>query len=358
MTGKVLSGARLAGIVSAVPHKTFDNINDTQQFNSAEVKKVVALAGVKARHISDGSICTSDLCFASAERLLRELNWSPDSVDVLICITQSPDYFLPGVSSLIHKSLGLGQNCAVFDLGLGCSGYPYGLWLANMMVQTGSANRVLLLHGDTPSLFTAKEDRSTYLLFGDGGTASGIEADSTGGNWGYSLHSDGSGYSDLIIPGGGFRQRQPARERDYCVHMHGPNLFNFTITKVPKLIEETLALMNVDAAQTDLFFFHQSNQFIMKHIAKKCGLEAHKVPIILDRFGNIGGASVPLTMTQYFMENKPQTELNVMLLGYGVGLSWASAYISIDANLCVDHVELKDAPLASLLPNTAVETNA
>ena len=340
MTAIILRGARLAGVSSAVPDIEFDNVRDTLQFDPMEVKKVVALAGVKARRITDGSLCSSDLCLAAARDLLAGLDWSPESIDALIFVTQSPDYFLPGTSSLMHRDLKLSHHCAVFDVGLGCSGYPYGLWLANMMIQTGSAKRVLVLHGDTPSLFTDKADRSTYLLFGDGGTATAIEASTAGADWGFCLHSDGAGYSDLIIPGGGFRNPKPADERDYCLQMNGPNLFNFTVNRVPELIEATLELMQLRVDQVDLFFFHQSNQFIMKHIAKKCGLAGEKVPIILDRFGNIGGASVPLAMTQCLATHKVETPIRVMLLGYGVGLSWGSAFVELDKHTFSSHREL------------------
>ena len=345
MTATILRGARLAGVTSAVPRTEFDNVRDTQQFDPMEVKKVVALAGVKARRVTDGSLCVSDLCLAAAKDLLVGLDWAADSIDALIFITQSPDYFLPGSASLMHRDLGLHHRCAVFDVGLGCSGYPYGLWLANMMVQTGSAKRVLVLHGDTPSLFTDKEDRSTYLLFGDGGTATAIEASANNNEWGFCLHSDGAGATDLIIPGGGFRTPKPENERDTKLQMNGPNLFNFTVLRVPEVINETLELMNCTVDAVDVFFFHQSNQFIMKHIAKKCGLALDKVPITLDRFGNIGGASVPLTLTQYLAENKLESTVKIMLLGYGVGLSWGAACIDIDKHVFSSHREV--AGLAS-----------
>lgn len=332
----------MAGVTSVVPDTEFDNVRDTQQFDQTEVKKVVALAGVKARRITTGSLCTSDLCLAAAQDLLAGLDWAPESVDALIFVTQSPDYFLPSTSSLMHRDLALGRHCAVFDVGLGCSGYPYGLWLANMMIQTGSAKRVLVLHGDTPSLFTDKDDRSTYLLFGDGGTATAVEKSTTASEWGFCLHSDGSGCNDLIIPGGGFRNPKPDNERDCRLYMNGPNLFNFTVARVPELIDETLQLMNSDVEQTDLFFFHQSNQFIMKHIAKKCGLSAEKTPIILDKFGNIGGASIPLAMTQYLAQQPIASPQKAMLLGYGVGLSWGSAFIELDSNIFSSHRELAE----------------
>ena len=343
MTATILRGARVAGITSAVPATEFDNVRDTQQFDATEVKKVVALAGVKTRRVTSANMFCSDLCLAAARDLLTGLDWSPGSIDVLIFITQTPDYFLPGSASLAHRDLGLNHHCAVFDVGLGCSGYPYGLWLANMMIQTGAAKRVLMLHGDTPSLFTDKEDRSTYLLFGDGGTATAIEASDKAIPWGFCLHSDGTGCTDLIIPSGGFRDPKPDNERDTKLKMNGPNLFNFTVTRVPEVIAETLALMKCTVNDVDLFFFHQSNQFIMKHIAKKCELDLVKVPLTLDKFGNIGGASVPLTMTQHLTEHKLQRSVTVMLLGYGVGLSWGAAQIELDQNMFIFHREIAES---------------
>ncbi|MET0356857.1 MAG: ketoacyl-ACP synthase III [Cellvibrio sp.] len=343
MTATILRGARLAGVSSAVPATEFDNVRDTQHFDAMEVKKVVSLAGVKTRRVTNHNLLCSDICLAAAKDLMTGLDWSAGSIDALIFITQSPDYFLPGCASLMHRDLGLDHRCAVFDVGLGCSGYPYGLWLANMMVQTGGAKRVLVLQGDTPSLFTDKEDRSTYLLFGDGGTATAIEASKNETEWGFCLHSDGTGCTDLIIPGGGFRNPDPEHSRDCKLKMNGPNLFNFTVARVPEVINETLELMSCTVADVDLFFFHQSNQFIMKHIAKKCGLDLARVPITLDKFGNIGGASVPLTMTQYLAENKLESSVKVMLLGYGVGLSWGSAQIELDKNVFSSHREIESS---------------
>lgn len=333
-------GARFAGVATCTPAQVFNNQKDTAQFDPKEVRKVVAMAGVKERRVADDSICSSDLCLQAAKRLLGELSWSPESIDALIFVTQTPDYFLPSTSALIHRDLGLRPACASFDVGLGCSGYPYGLWLGSMMISTGSAKRVLVLHGETPSRFTHPDDRSTFLLFGDAGSATALDvsADKTE-TWGFCLCTDGSGYDDLIIPAGGFRQRTTDVDRDNYVHMNGGNLFNFTVKRVPELIEETLTLMEMETGQIDMFCFHQSNQFIMKHIAKKSGLPAEKVPIILDKYGNSGGPSVPLTLTQALHWETDHKAQKIMMLGYGVGLSWGSALLNVESTAVLDHSE-------------------
>jgi len=337
MAKSIIHGSRLIGVSSCVPSTSFDNVAETQQFDPIEVKKIVALAGVKKRRISDDSTCTTDLCLQAAINLLAGVNWAPESIDALILVTQTPDYFLPSSSCILHGELGLSEHCATFDVGLGCSGYPYALWLASMMIQTRSAKRVLVLHGETPSRFTNPDDRATYLLFGDAGSATAIEANTEEENWGFCLYTDGKGYRDLVIPGGGFRNRHPASDLDYYLQMNGANLFNFTVQKIPTLIEETLSLTESTAADIDAFIFHQSNQFIMKHIAKKCGLPLEKIPIILDEYGNTGGPSVPLTLALTYSRERLTSQQQVMLLGYGVGLSWGSAQLPIHPETYFHH---------------------
>ncbi len=148
-----------------MPSYRFDNQNDTTEFSPSEVRKVVAMAGIQARRLADESICSSDLCLAAANRVLGSIGWERDSIGALIMVTQSPDYFLPSTSCVLHKELGLTDECAAFDVGLGCSGYPYGLWLASMMIKGGGIQRVLVMHGETPSRFSDKSDRSVSLLF-------------------------------------------------------------------------------------------------------------------------------------------------------------------------------------------------
>lgn len=340
MAQSILSGCRIAGISTSVPSQVFSNINDTEGFDKTEIKKVVAMAGVKNRHISDGNICASDLCLNAAQDLLNKIGWDKTSISGLIMVTQSPDYLLPSTSCIIHKELSLSPHCAVFDVGLGCSGYPYGLWMAAMMINSG-LERVLVLHGETPSRFTSNEDRATNFLFGDAGSATAIERSPEGPPWYFNLQTDGQGYDNLLIKAGGFRERFTENIRDYYLQMKGTDLFNFTIKRVPPLIEETLQSADLTVDDVDYFVFHQSNQFMMKHLAKKCQLPLEKTPIILDEFGNTGGPSIPLTITQI----EPQIidkNTKLMLLGYGVGLSWGSALLSIDQDMSITHSELQE----------------
>lgn len=339
------SGARVAGICTCVPARRFDNVADSKDFSEEEVRKVTGMAGVAARRMAGDSICSSDLCVSAAERLLDRLGWQRESVDALIMVTQTPDYFLPATACIIQHRLQLPDGCAAFDLGLACSGYPYGLWLAAMMLQSRGIRRALVLHGETPTRYADRANRSVSLLFGDAGSATALEACdfSSSGDWHYAFHTDGSGYDSLIIESGAFRDRFGNNPRKHSVSMDGSRVFNFTIKRVPALIEETLTGSGVSASEVDYFIFHQSNQFIIKHLCAKQRLPLEKVPIILSEFGNTGGASIPLTITEGNLCRPKDRSLRLLLLGYGAGLSWASALVELGADAVLDRVELDHA---------------
>ncbi|HEY4245791.1 MAG TPA: ketoacyl-ACP synthase III [Lacunisphaera sp.] len=337
-----LPSGLIRAICSSVPVRRFDNLSETTAFDPAEVDKVVKMAGVRTRHIAPGNICSSDLCVAAARRVLEKLQWAPNSIDALIFVTQSPDYLLPSTSCLAHRDLELSDHCAAFDVGLGCSGYPYALWLATMMLSGGGLKRVLVLHGETPSRFADRSDRAVALLFGDAGSATALEANPAkeASTWGFNLHTDGNGWKDLIIEGGGFRDRMPEDTRKLCVAMNGANVFNFTIKRVPSLVEETLRSFATPQESIDYFVLHQSNLFIMKHLAKKMQIPEVKLPYTIQRFGSTGGPSIPLTITQGGLTRPANRPLKMMLVGYGVGLSWGSALVDLGPEAILDHVEV------------------
>jgi 3-oxoacyl-[acyl-carrier-protein] synthase III len=328
----------VAGVSTCVPTHVFDNLDRAGDFGEIEVRKVVAMAGVQSRRVVDPGVTATDLCFEAAARLMGELGWAPESVSGLILVTQSPDYLLPSSSCMAHKWLGLSDDCATFDVGLGCSSYPYGLYLAATMLRAGGHGRVLLLNGETPSLFTSPNDHATTLLFGDAGSATAIELDESAAPAFFCLHTDGAGYEGLIVRGGGYRDRWPKDPRDNYLRMDGAAVFNFTIKRVPPLIRETLVFAGLGIADIECYLFHQSNQFMMKHLMKKAELPPERVPLVLDRYGNCGGPSVPLALTQGRAHQPPPTG-RLMGLGYGVGLSWGSVVFNLAPGARLLHSE-------------------
>jgi len=332
----------IVGLATCVPARRFDNLAETTEFPPDEVRKVVGMAGVSARRVADSATCSSDLCFGAADKLLNEVNCDRSTIDVLIMATQTPDYFMPSSSCLLQQRLGIPTTCAAFDLNLGCSAYVYGMWLAASLLSTSGFRRILLLNGETPTHYADRSDRSVALLFGDAGSATLLERrepEDAAPDWSFVLHTDGAGSDDLIIRAGGFRDRFCADPRQHHVAMNGSNVFNFTIRVIPPLIRDTLELAGIAKDEVDYFIFHQSNRFIMNHLVKKFGLAAERVPMILEEFGNTGGPSVPLTITQGGLQRPSDRALRLMLLGYGVGLSWGSAMLDLDASTRVLHTE-------------------
>jgi 3-oxoacyl-[acyl-carrier-protein] synthase-3 len=338
MAQSSISGMTVRGIVGCIPEKQISNDKDYPWFEPAEIRKVTAMAGIKTRHIAAEGTCTSDLCRAAAQRLMEQLEWDASTVDGLILVTQTQDYVLPSTSCVLQHQLGLPETCAAFDVNLGCSAYVYGMWLANSLLSAKACKRILLLTGETPSKFVDPRDRATALLFGDAGTASALEAtDDPGMVAHYIMMTDGAGAGDLIVPGGMFRERFPEDRSRYCVSMNGAHIFDFTRNRVPPMIRDLLALSQTSIEDYSYFVFHQANEYLIKFLAGRAGISMEKVPLSIAEFGNTGAASVPLTLALAgmppFDNGRPH---QMMLLGFGVGLSWGGVSLRLPADCMLD----------------------
>ncbi|WP_288260236.1 ketoacyl-ACP synthase III [uncultured Prochlorococcus sp.] len=315
----------IAGVVSCLPNRKILNFDFQDSFTKEEIEKVCNSIGVNSRFHVKEEVNTSDLCLAAAKHLIEKLRWEINSIDGIILLTQTPDFQLPASAFRLHKLLGLKLETFAFDINLGCSAYPYGLWLASSLMNTGP-KRVILLAGDTISKIVSPKDRSTALLFGDAGSATAIETSSKN-NWKFSLGSDGSGMDNIKTDFGG------------CLNMNGSKIFEFTLSKIPDLIK------NIDEANSkphDIYFFHQANSFMLNFIRKKCKILEEAFPINISEFGNTSSASIPLLMTDYFLKNKIKKKINAALVGFGVGYSWAAASLNIKNSTFFDKIFLMD----------------
>ncbi len=326
-------GARIAGVVTCIPPKILDNSYFEEQFGGG-VAEVTKMTGVLTRHRAADNVTTSDLCEAAAERLLETLGWDRESVDGLIFVTQSPDYRLPATACSVHGRMKLRIGAIAFDVNLGCSGYPYGLWLAMMAIQTGAMKRVLLAVGDTSGKTIDHTDRATALLFGDAGSVTAIEkSEDEDSVADFILGSDGAGAQNLIVPNGAFRVHEAegkfeGRNLDK-LYMDGGEIFTFTLKSVPPLINDTVEAAGRSKDDYDAFLLHQANTFMINHIAKKAKLPKDKVPINMDRYGNTSSATIPLLMTTDLADDLKSRTMTLGMFGFGVGYSWASASLKL-----------------------------
>jgi 3-oxoacyl-[acyl-carrier-protein] synthase-3 len=335
-------GARIAGVVSCLPPRIVDNAQFEAKFGDA-VAEVTKMTGVKARHYAEDGVTTSDLCEVAARKLFEKLGWAPETVDGIIFISQSPDYPLPATSCLLQDRLGLRTSVVAFDVNLGCSAYPYGLWLAMSLIQTGAMKRVLLGIGDINTRAIDPNDRATALLFGDCGTMTALEASDDGDSSAhFLLGTDGRGADNLIVPASKQRIRKAEGKWEgrnlELLYMDGGEIFNFTLKSVPPLVRETLEVAGVPMEEYDSFLMHQANTFIINHLAKKSKLPKEKVPINMDRYGNTSSATIPLLMTTDVAEQLLSGKRRLGLFGFGVGYSWASASLEVGPLQCCETV--------------------
>jgi 3-oxoacyl-[acyl-carrier-protein] synthase-3 len=302
-----------------------------------EIEKTITAIGIKERRIADTDVCSSDLCFKAAQQLIVDNNIDINSIDVLLFLSQTPDYKLPATAPLLQHRLGLPNTTACLDISLGCSGYVYGLSAAFAYASMRGINRVLLLVGETMSKITSPYDKVNWPLYGDAGTATLIEKGAFSEAY-FDLMSDGSGANALIVPAGECRQPATAenlqitergdgnRRSDNQIYMDGMEVFNFTLRTVPKSIKNILSFLNKQTVDIDYLVLHQANKFMTDFLAKKLRFDMSKVPYSIDRYGNTVSASIPLTIVSE-LADKLNREKNIILCGFGVGLSWGTAYI-------------------------------
>lgn len=342
MASTTLAGAAMRGIVCAVPGDPIDVATLGTAFDAADVEKIKTTVGLARLHRVRPGQTAGDLCAAAARELLDRLGWDPQSVDGLLMVTQNPDHFAPATACVIHGKLGLSTRCLAFDVGMGCSGYVYGSFLATQLVASGACRRVVLLAGDTSSVVASPRDRSVGLLFGDAGSATAFEASPDAAPASFVLATDGTGAEQLMIPAGAYRHRPTTeayerREAEAGNHraatdlyMDGLAVFNFTLQRVPQLVRETAALQGWEPADVDAVLFHQANRFILQTLAKKLKLDMARVPVNIDKYGNTSVATIALLLGDAIADRLTTAERSrVLMAGFGVGLSWAGAALTI-----------------------------
>lgn len=337
----------IAGVSATVPKQKINN-RDAQFFESEDdYQRFLETTGIATRYVvGDSGLCTSDLCLDSAQRLISELGWSADSIDCLIFVTQTPDYILPATACVLQDRLGLKKQCYALDISLGCSGWVYGLSVVAALMESGVFKRALLLSGDTTSVTKSPQDRSTFPLFGDAGTATALEFIENSGLMAFDFGTDGSGYESIMIKDGGFRnptqthslvveEKEDGKIRnDLQSILNGAEVFTFGISQAPKSVKQLLANLEISPENIDMFIFHQANMMMNERIRKKLSLLESQVPYSLQEFGNTSSASIPLTICKE--KGYGVASNSCIACGFGVGLSWGSVYFSLKESVILE----------------------
>lgn len=323
------------GVTGTVPNHAVKTA-DFDIFTQEEADIFDNTVGIKNRYIGSNDICTSDLCFDAAERLLAALGWEKESIDVLVFGSVTGDYKTPPTAGILQHRLGLPTSTFVLDIPMGCCGSMYAINVAGNLLSAGTVKRALLLVGDTALRMGSLKDKSRVPLFGDSGTAMALEYDLSAEKIVIEFNTLGSGYEALITPHGGFRHPITSEsfvEEDFGngiirapkdTLINGMDVFSFAISRPPISVKKMMEQYELTTDDVDFFLIHQANKLIVDRIVKKLKLPLEKVPYDLQEFGNLGGASVPMLMTYNIHEELQTRPLTLLCSSFGLGLTWGT----------------------------------
>jgi 3-oxoacyl-[acyl-carrier-protein] synthase-3 len=333
--------AAISAIEYHLPEKTVTTEDLAAQFPEWSVAKIDEKTGIRTRHIAAEGECSSDLAVAAARKLFASGACSPESIDYVLFCTQSPDYFLPTSACLIQDRLGIPTTAGALDFNLGCSGFVYGLGLAQGLIATGQASRILLLTAETYSKFIHPRDKSVRTVFGDAAAATLLTAadrpDPLIGPFVYG--TDGSGGGNLIVPTGGLRRPRTAESgveaedgagnvrSQNSLYMSGGDIFTFTLDSVPQAVHALLQKAAITPGDVDLFVFHQANRYMLEHLRKRMKIPSEKFQLSMEHCGNTVSSTIPIALKHAALEGRLPHGARVLLVGFGVGYSWGATML-------------------------------
>jgi len=307
---------------------TAEGVDTLQRDNPDwDMPKILDKTGILTRYISAPAETAVDLAFAAGKKLLGTIS-NIEEIDLLILVTQSPDYVLPTSACILQDRLGLPKNCMAFDVNMGCSGFVYALSIAGSLIESGVAHKGLILCADTYTKYIGKNDRTCRPLFSDGAAATLVESSATDDMGPFELGTDGAGYDRLIVKHSGARDSgQVANACCGSLEMYGSDVFLFTMRVVPQSINKLLERTGFTLENIDLFVFHQASKLVIENIIRTLSLDKSKVFTNFENVGNTVSASIPIALKDAATQGRLKEGDTVMLAGFGVGLSWGATLI-------------------------------
>ena len=340
-----IKNLKIEAIGACVPSNIVENRQFAKEHLSDDLENTIKALGIDQRHICRSDKSTAlDLSIEAAKNLFTNTSINPSEIGGIVFVTLTPDNLMPNNASLAQHLLNLPQSIPAFDINHACSGYVYGLWISSLMAQNIN-KKVLLLDGDTNSKYVSPWDKSTGLLFGDAGSATIVSCSDEPSEWFFTFETDGSNRDALIIPGIGFRHlltpeslkymsyEDGSRRRFIDMYMKGEDVFGYVVTKVPKIINSFLEELELSSEEFDFLLLHQANAFMLRKLARKINFNSEKMPISINKFGNISSVSIPLNICSE-ISNKLSQPSKALLVGMGAGLSTGAAVIQLGPTYC------------------------
>lgn len=323
--------------IKAITYYQPEHVVSNDELNFDDAAKVAKTMGVESRTWAAENETSGDMAVLAAKKLFKENGISPTEIDFIIFCSQGMDYYMPSTSCIIQDRLGIPTSAGAFGMDLGCSGFVYGLAIANSFVESGLAKNILLLTAETTSKYMHCEDKNR-LLFGDASSATVISSSGFARIGNFDYGTDGSGFEHIIIRNGSSRHlSRNGNEwtdsagiihRDDWFDMDGEAIFNFTVEHIPLLIKDCLAKNNLEKSDVDYYVFHQANKYMLNTLRKLNEIPKEKFFIDLSDTGNTASSTVPIGIVKSLKNGSIQKDMKVMLAGFGVGLSWASTILT------------------------------
>jgi 3-oxoacyl-[acyl-carrier-protein] synthase III len=341
--------AQIRAIDYYVPEAVLDNKELASLYSGWSPESIENKLGIHSRRIAAPDETATDMAVKAGEKLLARGVCQADEIDFIILCTQSPDHFLPTSSCLIQQRLGIPTTCGAFDFNLGCSGYVYGLSIAKGLIETGQAKRILLLTSETYSKYIHDLDRATRPLFGDAAAATLItpaseiiEAESDESLIGpFVFGTDGAGADLLVVPAGAHRtpvSPETSIEKtgvgggvrtDENLYMNGPAIFSFSLETVPLAVNALLEKSGLEKTDIDQFVFHQANKFMLDRLRRECDIDPDRFIIEMAEVANTVSSTIPIALVETQKKGNLKPGSRLMLVGFGVGLSWGAVIVKI-----------------------------
>ena len=326
-------GSKISAITYYTPERVVDNEEVAAFSEEWTADKIKQKTGISQRHYAGHKECASDLAVNAAKRLFALGKCEIQDIDFLLFCTQSPDYLLPTTACLLQHRLGLASSVGAIDVNQGCSGYVYGLGVAEGLIASGIARNILFLTADTYSKFLSESDLSVRTLFGDAASATLIQSKSGSSSTSlgpFLFGTDGKGAQNLIVHGSGTRGAEQGgtwQSPASPMHMNGAEIFSFTLSAVPKLVKEILIKAECSVDEVDLYVFHQANEYMLEHLRRRIAIPEEKFVVFMSNQGNTTSSSIPIALVGAESAGRLRPGMRVMLVGFGVGYSWGASFL-------------------------------
>ena len=349
-----VNNIEIKAVATAVP-KQIKVAKEQPFFTNIEAENFTNVTGVVSSHVAPADMALSDLCQAAAEKLFETSGWERESIDLIIFVSTSRDFYIcPNTANILQHKLGLRTEVVALDLPFACSGYVYGLSVASSMMQSGQLKRCLLCVGEMTSKNQSSLDKTVWPLHGDAGSATLLEYNPEAKHpMQFNLGSDGSGWEAIICREVGVRcptteESLKVRKYDEGIErngmqcsMDGMSVFSFAITRPGKCIKDLAEHFDFSLPDIDYLLIHQANKMIDEKIRKKLKLAEEKVPYSMPYYGNTSSCTIPITMTSQIREKLEAGENELVMCGFGSGLSWGAAHVYTDRIICLPVIEIE-----------------